>query len=199
LIIRLIPAGGIKVKNLYKQISNMPQTKMRSFAKKTDIDADLLSTIKKFWNAVEKTTISRLDQIHFDKLPTILFHFVYANIGETLHREIFMKSMPKILENLSKYSLTDISDLVYSYSRVQIPNAVSFYLKLGDQIKSMDLRSTTLPKLSNIYWAFANAKIHEDSICDALEKALFESIEKLETETFNQFCNTLALKNKIMD
>jgi len=58
------------------------------------------------------------DAIFPDKLPSVVFHFVFASLISGKFRRIYRVLAPKIEANLPYYTANQILDVLYSYARL---------------------------------------------------------------------------------
>lgn len=123
LIIKLIPAAAIKTKNLCNPSSNISKLERRNWRELetvAEIDPETMVVLDKFWTAIQKAVLTRLHQIQIEKLPTILFHFVYANLFKPKYYDIYKQTIPLLDQSVSRLSVKDIAVITYAFARTKL-------------------------------------------------------------------------------
>ena len=199
LIIKLVPAGAVKTKSLYKVYSNISLTESSYYLKGVQLDEELTQILEKFWNTIEEILIERAHDIHPDKFPVILFHLVYANVFKNSYRKLYQIAQPILSKHLNVLDPRQLSEVIYAYSRVG-EKADALMFSIAQKVLEEKLYNKMTPiEVSNLYWGFANAGIWHEDLIKACEKKLFHDVKNLPLDTYTQFCMALAINNRQLE
>jgi len=196
LIIKLVPAGAVRTKTLYKVYSNITLSETSHNLKGVELDPELTQMLEKFWNNLEEILVEKANRIYADKWPIILFNFVYANIFKDSYKRLYQIARPKLIENLHMLDAKQLSEIVYSYSRVS-EKADDLMFAISKKVVNEKLyEKMSDVEVCNLYWAFSNAGIWVEDLSLACEEKLFKVIKDLPIESYTQFCQALSINNK---
>ena len=199
LIIKLVPAGAVKTKNIFKLYSNIPMSSSTHNLDEPQVDPQLKKLLETFWENIEAKLVERVNDIYPDKFPIILLNFIYANMFKESYKKVYPLLRQRIADNLSVYTPKQLSEIVYSYSRMQErSNDVMF----GIAKKVLDEKlyeKFDEKELTNFYWAYANANVWVEELSTVCESRLFNQLHTMSLESFTPFCQALAINNKKLD
>ena len=197
LIIKLIPAAAIKTKSIYKIYSNISSSGSSQHIKGPRVDPEFAQLLKKFWISIENIIIEKFEDIQFDKLPTILFYLVYANLFDSRYTKIFSLAKQKVEKNIEKFDPKQLVEIAYAYSRVGQKDSDSLFFLISSQILSTNAISQLGPiELSNLYWALSHSRIWNKKFNELAEAKLFSWVPQMTLESLTEFCQGLALQDK---
>jgi len=60
-------------------------------------DYSVVLGLEELWDKTESIIISRVDEIYFDKYPTLLLHFLYANLMKNKYRRVFQVLSQRVM------------------------------------------------------------------------------------------------------
>jgi len=164
--------------------------------KGVELDPELTQMLEKFWNNLEEILVEKANRIYADKWPIILFNFVYANIFKDNYKKLYQIARPKLLGNLHTLDPKQLSEIVYSYSRVS-EKADDLLFAIAKKVFNEKLTEKMSDvEVCNLYWAYANAGIWVEDLSSACEGKLFKVIKDLPIESYTQFCQALSINNK---
>ncbi|KAL4482139.1 hypothetical protein ABPG72_014952 [Tetrahymena utriculariae] len=192
LIVKFIPSLAIKTKELYKFATNMGFQSQTNLIDETNrIDLDFQNSLEQLWDKVESLVISRIDDIYYDKYPTLLLHFMYANLMKNKYKRIFFILQQRVTQYLDKYTPKQVSEIIYSYARMHEKNNELFFKSIPTILKNIHQFNTI--ELINIYWGYANVRIYDDQLCTALEESIIKEQTKVNPEGYIQFFHAIGI------
>lgn len=140
--------------------------------------------------------IAKIDEIYFDKYPTLLLHFLYANLMKNKYRRIFQVLNKRVVQHLYKYSAKQVSEVIYAYARIHEKNTDLFYKSIPIITKAIaDFNEI---EIVNIYWGYANARIFDEDLCSLLEARITKDHSKISLEGTIQFLHSLGIYGRIV-
>lgn len=196
LFVKLLPTAGNKSRMIFKVPNQSTKPNKSNWSMNLLKHDELNLEIDKFWDVMEDLLINNLDQIYYDKYTIILMQFTRANLRVKRNIKIFNVMKEKILENVLKFNVKQISEIAYAYARISQRFDEFFYLisEIDNQIKLCS--DEMLEELINLYWSFAATKIESESTLQILEEKILKKIEKTNSDTLTEFIQAYSMFNK---
>lgn len=93
------------------------------------MDKEFKEKIVQLWEKLEYLVLKNFDRIYPEMYPNLLLHFVYANMISNSYRQIYIVLKEKLIENKHKFTMKQISEIIYSFARIdeQFPDLFYSY------------------------------------------------------------------------
>lgn len=198
LIVKLIPTAANKAKQEFKLITNVSlnMTPVSSYLKDNSDKTGLVIAIETFWGILEDHLVPLLPRIYPDKYPSVLMHFVYANLSYRKFFKVHENLKDPILKNLDKFTEKQLSGILYSYSRVLVvKDMTEFFMKISENLKVRILKNPQNfmdYELSNICWAYSIARVYDRQLLDLIDGLMIKQIRHSKLQSFTEYIRGLS-------
>ena len=169
-LVKLIPSAALKTQDLAKNFNKSIVMKGMKIDDKIILN-ELKIAVLNFWENIQTHLLDNLQNYQFKAIPKILFYFTYVNLLEEKFQKIFTETQNIISENIKSFDQKQLSQIVYSYGRMNKINFTDVLMKIVPMIEVQeDLISSV-----NVYWGLQKQKIRDLEINQKIENQIFKN------------------------